>query len=187
MLHPDNGAPRAGAALDLARALGIILSYSRPRGSDDAPYSESLSKTAKYDPDGPPRSQELHYARNYMHGFFARQQQPLPAERTELPHPRHRPSRTGRTGAQPTTTNPRSPPRPQAHCTRNPTGGRNQPQRKRPAVANSLTRTGITAERRPSCLPVSKQRNPLQASLPQRPPVPHRRGKAEPEESSALT
>ncbi len=52
VLHADNGAPmRAGSTLQLARSLGITLSYSRPRVSDDNPYSESLFKTVKYDLD----------------------------------------------------------------------------------------------------------------------------------------
>ncbi|MDQ0619096.1 IS3 family transposase [Arthrobacter globiformis] len=71
VLHADNGAPmRAGTTLDLARALGISLSYSRPRVSDDNPYSESLFKTVKYDLDFPGRFQDLHHARGYMAAFF---------------------------------------------------------------------------------------------------------------------
>lgn len=72
VLHADNGAPmRAGTTLDLARALGITLSYSRPRVSDDNPYSESLFKTVKYDLDFPQRFQDLQHAREYMNAFFA--------------------------------------------------------------------------------------------------------------------
>ncbi|MEV7572317.1 IS3 family transposase [Arthrobacter nitrophenolicus] len=72
VLHADNGAPmRAGTTLDLARALGITLSYSRPRVSDDNPYSESLFKTVKYDLDFPRRFQDLQHAREYMGEFFA--------------------------------------------------------------------------------------------------------------------
>ncbi|WP_462200251.1 IS3 family transposase [Arthrobacter sp. B2a2-09] len=72
VLHADNGAPmRAGSTLDLARALGITLSYSRPRVSDDNPYSESLFKTVKYDLEFPGRFQDLQHARGYMSAFFA--------------------------------------------------------------------------------------------------------------------
>jgi transposase InsO family protein len=72
VLHADNGAPmRAGTTLDLARALGITLSYSRPRVSDDNPYSESLFKTVKYDLDFPRRFQDLQHARQYMATYFA--------------------------------------------------------------------------------------------------------------------
>ena len=41
VLHADNGAPmRAGTTVQLAQSLGITLSYSRPRVSDDNPYSD---------------------------------------------------------------------------------------------------------------------------------------------------
>lgn len=71
VLHADNGGPmRAGTTLDLARALGITLSYSRPRVSDDNPYSESLFKTVKYCLDFPQRFQDLQHARDYMAAFF---------------------------------------------------------------------------------------------------------------------
>lgn len=71
VLHADNGAPmRAGTTLDLARALGIELSYSRPRVSDDNPYSESLFKTVKYDLDFPRRFADLDHARDHMAAFF---------------------------------------------------------------------------------------------------------------------
>jgi len=71
VLHADNGGPmRAVTTLDLARALGITLSYSRPRVSDDNPYSESLFKTVKYCLDFPQRFQDLQHARDYMAAFF---------------------------------------------------------------------------------------------------------------------
>jgi putative transposase len=71
VLHADNGAPmRAGTTLDLARALGISLSYSRPRVSDDNPYSESLFKTVKYDLDFPQRFQDVNHAQAHMAAFF---------------------------------------------------------------------------------------------------------------------
>lgn len=73
VLHADNGAPmRAGTTLELAHALGITLSYSRPRVSDDNPYSESLFKTVKYDLDFPRRFQDLQHARDHMAEFFTR-------------------------------------------------------------------------------------------------------------------
>jgi transposase InsO family protein len=72
VLHADNGAPmRAGTTLDLARSLGIELSYSRPRVSDDNPYSESLFRTVKYDLDFPRRFTDLEHARAHMARFFA--------------------------------------------------------------------------------------------------------------------
>ena len=67
----QRGTMRAGGTLQLAQSLGITLSYSRPRVSDDNPYSESLFKTVKYDLDFPRRFQDLQHAREYMEAFFA--------------------------------------------------------------------------------------------------------------------
>ena len=48
-LHSDNGSPMKGATmLGTLQTLGITPSFSRPRVSDDNPYSESLFKTLKY-------------------------------------------------------------------------------------------------------------------------------------------
>lgn len=56
-LHADNGGPMKGATLLVTlERLGVLPSHSRPRVSDDNPFSESLFKTLKgavsY-PDGP--------------------------------------------------------------------------------------------------------------------------------------
>jgi putative transposase len=49
VLHADNGGPMKGATLKATmERLGIISSFSRPRVSDDNPYSEALFRTAKY-------------------------------------------------------------------------------------------------------------------------------------------
>ncbi|EAV2981190.1 IS3 family transposase [Salmonella enterica] len=51
VLHSDNGGPmRSYAMLAKMYALGVISSYSRPRVSNDNPYSESLFRTLKYCP-----------------------------------------------------------------------------------------------------------------------------------------
>lgn len=48
-LHSDNGGPMKGATmLATLERLGVAASFSRPRVSDDNPYSESLFRTAKY-------------------------------------------------------------------------------------------------------------------------------------------
>jgi len=54
VLHSDNGAPQKGSTL-IAKleSLGIMPSYSRPRVSNDNPYSEALFRTCKYRPDYP--------------------------------------------------------------------------------------------------------------------------------------
>jgi len=49
VLHSDNGAPMKSFTLKAKmEELGIISSYSRPRVSNDNPYSEALFKTLKY-------------------------------------------------------------------------------------------------------------------------------------------
>jgi transposase InsO family protein len=52
VLHSDNGGPMKGATmLATMQSLGVVPSFSRPRVSDDNPYSESLFRTLKYRPD----------------------------------------------------------------------------------------------------------------------------------------
>lgn len=71
VLHADNGAPmRAATTVQFAQSLGIKLSYSRPRVSNDNPYSESTFKTIKYDLDFPERFESLEHARTYMAAFI---------------------------------------------------------------------------------------------------------------------
>lgn len=54
VLHSDNGSPMKGATmLETLYELGIKASHSRPRVSNDNPYSESVFKTCKYRPDYP--------------------------------------------------------------------------------------------------------------------------------------
>lgn len=53
-LYSDNGAPmRSYTMLAKMYDLGVVSSYSRPRVSNDNPYSESLLKTIKYPPSWP--------------------------------------------------------------------------------------------------------------------------------------
>lgn len=54
VLHSDNGGAMKGATmLATLQKLGVVPSFSRPRVSDDNPYSESLFKTLKYCPEYP--------------------------------------------------------------------------------------------------------------------------------------
>lgn len=54
VLHSDNGSPMKGAVmLETMYKLGITPSRSRPRVSDDNPYSESVFRTLKYRPEFP--------------------------------------------------------------------------------------------------------------------------------------
>ena len=54
ILHADNGnAMRAATLESRLEELGVLRSFSRPRVSNDNPYSESLFRTVKYRPDDP--------------------------------------------------------------------------------------------------------------------------------------
>lgn len=54
VLHSDNGAPMKSVTMKAKmEALGIAGSHSRPRVSNDNPFSESLFKTMKYGPTWP--------------------------------------------------------------------------------------------------------------------------------------
>lgn len=54
VLHSDNGSPMKAATFQvLLETLGIQSSYSRPRVSNDNPYSEAIFKTLKYRPEFP--------------------------------------------------------------------------------------------------------------------------------------
>jgi transposase InsO family protein len=53
-LHADNGGPMKGATmLATLQKLGVAASFSRPRVSDDNPFSEALFRTLKYRPEYP--------------------------------------------------------------------------------------------------------------------------------------
>ena len=57
VLHSDNGGAMKGATmLATLQKLGVIPSFSRPKVSDDNPFSESLFKTLKYCPEFPSKS-----------------------------------------------------------------------------------------------------------------------------------
>jgi len=54
ILHADNGNAMRAATLEVRlEELGVLRSFSRPRVSNDNPYSESLFRTIKYRPDYP--------------------------------------------------------------------------------------------------------------------------------------
>jgi putative transposase len=67
-VHADRGAPMtAKSTAQLFVDLGIAQSHSRPRVSDDNPFSEAAFKTFLYRPDMPPRFGSVEDAR----AFFA--------------------------------------------------------------------------------------------------------------------
>lgn len=54
VLHSDNGGPMKGSTmLATLQKLGVVPSFSRPKVSDDNPYSEALFRTMKYRPEYP--------------------------------------------------------------------------------------------------------------------------------------
>lgn len=54
VLHADNGGPMKGSTMQATlQRLGVIPSFSRPKVSDDNPYSEALFRTMKYRPEYP--------------------------------------------------------------------------------------------------------------------------------------
>jgi len=71
VLHSDNGSPMKGQDFqNLLVHLGITKSYSRPRVSNDNPYSESLFKTLKYTKDFPNEGfASIEAAREWVAGF----------------------------------------------------------------------------------------------------------------------
>ena len=71
-LHQDRGAPMTAKTFSqLLIDLDILASYSRPRVSDDNPYSESHFKTVKYAPTYPGRFCCPEDAQTYFRTFFA--------------------------------------------------------------------------------------------------------------------
>jgi len=71
-VHQDRGAPMTSHGFaDLLTELGIERSYSRPRVSDDNPFSETLFHTVKSQPDYPGRFLNVAHARKWFTSFFA--------------------------------------------------------------------------------------------------------------------
>lgn len=71
IVHQDRGAPMTSHGFaELLDQLGIERSYSRPRVSNDNPFSESLFHTGKYQPDYPGRFCHAEHARAYFGDFF---------------------------------------------------------------------------------------------------------------------
>lgn len=71
VLHSDNGGPmKAFSMLAKLQSLGVMPSFSRPRISNDNPYSESLFRTMKYRPEHPEHPFEnLNGARDWADHF----------------------------------------------------------------------------------------------------------------------
>lgn len=71
VLHSDNGGPMKSLTMKAKlEELGVMSSYSRPRVSNDNPYSEALFKTLKYRPEWPSSGfNSLNDARDWVQDF----------------------------------------------------------------------------------------------------------------------
>lgn len=70
-LHQDRGSPMiAHGYLDQMRELDVTCSHSRPRVSNDNPFSESQFKTQKYQPDYPGRFNDAGHGRCWCEEYF---------------------------------------------------------------------------------------------------------------------
>lgn len=70
-LHQDRGSPMiAHRFLDLLGEMGVTPSHSRPRVSNDNPFSEAQFKTQKSQPDYPGRFLGLEHARAWCTDYF---------------------------------------------------------------------------------------------------------------------
>jgi len=71
ILHSDRGSPmRAKSTAELLVDLGVAASFSRPRVSNDNPFSEAQFKTLKYRPEFPQRFDSIEHARAHLREFF---------------------------------------------------------------------------------------------------------------------
>ena len=70
VLHSDRGAQMTSNTIaELLEDLSVTRSLSRPRTSNDNPYSEANFKTVKYRPDYPDRFQTIKEANTWMRDF----------------------------------------------------------------------------------------------------------------------
>jgi putative transposase len=71
VVHSDRGAPmKSHAVADLLAMLGVARSFSRPRVSNDNPFSESSFKTMKFQPTFPRRFDSVQHARSWVATYF---------------------------------------------------------------------------------------------------------------------
>ena len=70
-LHQDRGSPMiAHGYLERMMEWDVTCSHSRPRVSNDNPFSESQFKTQKYQPDYPGRFESMAHARHWCEDYF---------------------------------------------------------------------------------------------------------------------
>ncbi|WP_082105847.1 IS3 family transposase [Mycobacterium sp. UM_Kg27] len=72
VVHADRGTSMtSNSVAALLAELGVTRSHSRPKVSNDNPYSEAWFKTLKYAPTFPDRFESIHHARDFMETFVA--------------------------------------------------------------------------------------------------------------------
>jgi len=72
-LHADRGpVPKGKTVKQLLIDLDVTSSFSRPRISNDNPFSEAEFRTMKYGPDYPSRFDNFEHARGFCRKFFPR-------------------------------------------------------------------------------------------------------------------
>jgi putative transposase len=70
-IHQDRGSPMiAHRYIDLMGELGVTLSHSRPRVSNDNAFSEAQFKTQKYQPDYPKHFSNAAHATQWCKEYF---------------------------------------------------------------------------------------------------------------------
>ena len=70
-LHADRGGPmKCKTVAEMLADLQVTRSHSRPKTSNDNPYSEAQFKTLKYRPVFPDRFDSITHAREFCAGFF---------------------------------------------------------------------------------------------------------------------
>jgi len=71
IVHADRGAaPKSKTLAQMFADLGVDASHSRPRVSNDNPFSEAQFKTLKYQPDFPERFGGYEHTLSYCRAFF---------------------------------------------------------------------------------------------------------------------
>jgi hypothetical protein len=139
VVHADRGTSMTSKTVaTLLADLGVTRSHSRPRVSNDNPYSESLFKTMKYAPAFPERFGSLGDARGFMDRFVTAYNHE-PRRRPLRARPSRRRDEIGGTGR-----GPRSSPRTVHHDRRSQDPG--APHRRLDQPASS---------RKPSCLTIT--------------------------------
>ena len=94
IVHADRGTSMTSKTVAaLLGDLNVTRSHSRPKVSNDNPYSEALFRTVKYVSEFPERFGSLSDARDFMSGFTNWYNCPPPL-RYRAAQPRRRPLRT---------------------------------------------------------------------------------------------